>query len=200
MIYASVVTCKYSLQSIRQRNSLSVELDKRKYCIKNIPPWCCVCNYGKKSCNETSLSPKQKSKSVNRVEVRVFFNRFHGTFLNVPGSPSFKNNCSADAYNKIPVGVFLASFPMRVCRCFNCWLYHWWRIPNPWYCLAVYIITRGNFCDIPDFCNEMERSDCITFSHYGFVSRVASIGQSIVFKKTDVKLCHASRFFYSWCA
>ena len=38
VISANMVTCKYSLQSMRQRNSLSVGLDKREHYIKNIPP------------------------------------------------------------------------------------------------------------------------------------------------------------------
>ena len=137
VISANVVTCKYSLQSMRQRNSLSVGFDKRKHCIKNIPPWRCVCNCDNESCNKISLSPKKNNKSVNHVEVRVFLNRFHGTSLNVPGNPISKCNCSADACNKIPIGVLLAISPMRVCKCFSCWLYHGWRIYNPLYFLAV---------------------------------------------------------------
>ena len=46
VISTDVVTCKYSLQSIRQRNSLSVGLEKIKYCIKSIFPRRCVYNRG----------------------------------------------------------------------------------------------------------------------------------------------------------
>ena len=120
VISARVVTCKYSLQSMRQRNSLSVGLDNRKHCIKNISPWRCVCNCGKESCNKMSLSPKKNIRSVNHVDVRDFLNRSQGTSLNVPGRPISNRNCSADACNRIPVGVLFASSPMRVCRCFSC--------------------------------------------------------------------------------
>ena len=54
-------------------------------------------------------------------------------------------------------------------------------------------ITLGFFCEFPDFCKEFERNSAITFSHYIFVSRVVSIGYSIVFKKTAVNVYHGSR-------
>ena len=107
VISAKVATCRYSLQSIRRRTSLSVGLDKRKYCITNIFLCRCLCNCGNESCIRISLSPKS-DKCVIQVEVRVLFNWSHGTYLNIPGNPISKPNCSAEAVSNVTAGVLLA--------------------------------------------------------------------------------------------
>ena len=136
---AKVVTCRYYLRSIRRRSSLSIGLDRRKHCIKKIFPcrWHCVCNYGNKSCDRISLSPKKNNKSVIQVEMRVFFNWFYGTSLNLSGNPIFKHSYSNETISNIPVSKVLAIYPIKVCKYLRCWLYHGWKLPSPWYCLDV---------------------------------------------------------------
>ena len=79
-------------------------------------------------------------------------------------------------------------FPHQGCRCYSYWWYHGCKIHNPWCLFEVYTIICGNYFVTSIFFNTKYTISGIIFYNWSLLSRVVSIGHSIVFVKAAVNM------------